>query len=201
MADHPVVHRLGRHPGAAARRRARVARLPTSANRRAARRPRRRHRSDGRAAGDRRHRHELRAQDRAADRRHRAARQQRLLRRVGRVLVQPQRAGGDGRRADRHRRPRAAVQVHHRRPAHARRRREPADDRAQRHPRRPGVGRGVGALVVLRRTRRCAHRPPLHARSPPASSSTSSWSPSPQQRSAISSACRGPSSVGSGSAS
>ncbi len=37
----------------------------------------------------------------SADRGHRAPRQQRLLRRVGRLLVQPQRTGGDGRRAAR----------------------------------------------------------------------------------------------------
>ena len=89
----PVVHRVGGHPRPAARRRARVAGVPPSPNRRTGRRARRRHRLDDRAAGDRRRRDELRAEDRSADRGDRAPRQQRLLRRVGRLLVQPQRAG------------------------------------------------------------------------------------------------------------
>ncbi len=169
--------------------------------RRAGRGPRRRHRVDDRPAGDRRRRDELRAEDRAADRGDRAPRQQRLLRRVRRLLVQPQRAGRDGRRAAGHRRAGPAVQVHDGRPAHAGGRREPADDRAERHRRRSSLGRGVGALVVLRRPGRRADRPALQARSPPASSSTSSSSPSPRPPSATSSACRVRSSAGSGSAS
>ena len=61
---------------------------------------------------------------------------------------------GDGR-------PRRAVPVHRHRPADAGGRREPADDRAQRHPRRPGVGLRLGAVVPLRRPGRRADRPPV----------------------------------------
>ena len=47
------------------------------------------------------------------------------------------------------------------RAAHAGRGREPADDRAQRHRRRPGLGLRLGPVVAVRRSGRRAHRPPL----------------------------------------
>ncbi len=56
----------------------------------------------------------------------------------------------------------ALFHVHARRAAHAGRRREPADDRAQRHRRRPRVGGRLGAVLVLRRPRRRADRPAVH---------------------------------------
>ena len=52
-----------------------------------------------------------------------------------------------------------AVPVHRHRPAHAGGGGEPADDRAQRHLRRPGVGVQLGAVEPVRRAGRRAHRP------------------------------------------
>ena len=65
------------------------------------------------------------------------------------------------------------------RPADAGGGRERADDRAQRHRRRPGVGLRVGAVVAVRRPGRRPDRAPVQHARRAATSSTSWSSPSP----------------------
>ena len=77
----------------------------------------------------------------------------------------------------------ADLPLHLDRPAHASGRREPADDRAERHPRRSGVGLQLGAVEPLRRDGRRAHRAVVQHAVATRTSSTSSWWRSPPRRS------------------